>query len=261
MNVTRLLPALLFAALAGCATAPQGPSATAVAQLAPTGSVRVALLMTNPNFVTVSPGGEVGGVSVEIGKAIAARAGKSFEGVRYNSIVDILKDAGANKWDVAMMGIEPDRRAAVELSNPVFVTENTYLVPAGSALMTIRDVDRSGVVVTVAERSAQHNYLKDNLKDAKLVATKATTDAAAQVAAGQAQAMAANRSTLEELAGKMPGSRVLAGSYSLVTIGMGVPKGRAEAAALVDDVLREMRANGAIASAVKRANLKGVIVP
>ena len=250
---------LLSIALAGCAGM-SGPSGAAKAELASTGKVRVALINV-ANFVNQPVSAQPSGVGVDIGKALAARVGAPFEPVVYETVGGLLADARSGKWDVALLAADPARRADFEFSRPYALTQNTYLVRAGSGLMTIQDVDRKGVKIAVAVRSAQHNYLKANLKQADIREVEGTQQGAQELAAGRADAYAGNRTTLEELAVRMPGYRIVPGSFSDVRYALGVPKGRTAAAAYVDEFVGDMIASGAIAESIRRANLKGVTVP
>ena len=261
MNARTLIVAsALGLVAAGCAHM-SSPGEAAKAQLAPTGKVRVALLVTNSNFVNQPPGAELTGVGVDVAKAIAAHAGLPFEAVRYQSIADMLADARTGKWDATIVGIEPDRQAYLDFSPAFMHNQNSYLVPPGSALTTIADVDRKGVRITVAEKSAQHNYLQANLKYATLLPMKGNPQAVEAVSGGKAEAVAANRASLEDLAAKMPGYRVVDGSYSHVAVGVGIPKGRPAAAAYVDELVRHLRERGHIAESIARAKLRGAVVP
>jgi hypothetical protein len=71
-----------LAVMAGCAQAPQPTSAApapvspeARTQLAPTGTLRVAVLTSNPVIGAKNSAGELSGTTVEIGRALAASAG------------------------------------------------------------------------------------------------------------------------------------------------------------------------------------------
>jgi polar amino acid transport system substrate-binding protein len=242
--------------LAGCATTP-APSAAARAELAGTGKVRVALINVG-NYITQPQATPPTGLGVDMGKSLADRVGVPFEPVVYATVTALLSDARSGKWDVAILGYDPARAADFEFTRPYAFTENSYLVPAGSGLMTIADVDRKGVKVNVAARTAQFNYLKANLKQAEVNATPTNAQGAEELTAGKAQAFAANRTTLEELAAKMPGYRVVPGSFFELRYVLGVPKGRMAAAAYVDEFVRDYLASGAMAETITRANLKGV---
>ena len=255
MNRRHVFASLFAIALASCATA-WVPSAV-LEELCPTETVRVGII-DNPNFITTrSP--ELSGVGIELGKGLAKRIGAPFVPVVYPTAAALLADARSGKYDVAILGIEESRRANYEFTRPYALTQNTYLVPAGSGLMTIPDVDRAGVKVLVSDRTVQHNFLKANLKQAEVRGTDNTDQALAQLKAGGAHVFAGNRTTLEDLAASMPGARVISGSFSDVQYAFGVPKGRMAAASYVDEYVREAMASGTVADAIARAKLKGVV--
>ena len=65
-----------FALAAGCAQTPPAPSPEAKSQLAPSGTLRVAVLTSNPIIgVKDASSGEVKGTTVDLGRALAAGAG------------------------------------------------------------------------------------------------------------------------------------------------------------------------------------------
>jgi polar amino acid transport system substrate-binding protein len=245
--------------LAGCAMVPSASLDAARSELASTGKMRLAV-PENPNYLNVPMQPPYSGVAVDIGNAIAKDLGVAVEIVAYPTLPALLADAGS-KWDVTLIGIEASRRAVVDYSVPYAITPNSYLVPAGSALMTIPDVDRAGVRVAVSRGTIQHMHLQGALRQASVVSTDTTTTAARDLTEGRADALAANRSTVEDLASRMPGYRVLPGSFYEVQYAAGVPKGRSAAAAHVNRVIEQMRANGAIAAALAKANLKTLTVP
>jgi polar amino acid transport system substrate-binding protein len=257
------IAAVLFAtALAGCATMETSVDpARARSELAPTGKIRLAVITNNPNYLNQPMQQPYSGIAVDIGNALSKRIGAPMELVMYRTIGAILADAPAGKWDATLIGIEDSRRAVLEYSVAYAVTPNSYMVPAGSALMTIPAVDRGGVRIAASKGTIQHAHLKANLKSATVVDTATVTASVAELKDGRVDAIAANRPTLEDLAAKMPGYRVLPGSFMDVQYGMAVPKGRSAAAAQVDRLIREMRANGEIAAAIARANVKGLAVP
>ena len=93
--------ALLLAA--GCASVPSVPPA-ARAELASTGKLRVGLILSNEVLVTKDPGtGELRGVTVNLGKALAQRLGVPFEPVGYANPAALVKSFGADEWDIAFL--------------------------------------------------------------------------------------------------------------------------------------------------------------
>ena len=59
----------------------------------------------------------------------------------------------------------------------------------------------------------------------------------------------------------MPGYRIVPGSFMDVGYGLAVPKGRSAAAAVADQLIRDMRASGEIAAIFARHKITGLIVP
>jgi len=259
MNALRIAAAALLTALAGCATTPSIEAARS--ELAPTGKIRLAIPGNNPNYLNQPAQPPYSGVAVDIGNALSKRVGAPLEIVTYKSLTELLADATTGKWDAVLIGIEDSRRAIMEFSPPYAVTQNSYLVPPGSALMTITDVDRGGVRVAATQNTMQHNYLKANLKNATLVSAPNVTGSTDVLKAGKADAVAANRPTVESLAKTMPGYRVVPGSFMDVGYGLAVPKGRSAAAAVAGQLIRDMRANGEIAAMLARHKITGLAIP
>ena len=87
--------ALALLLVAGCASAPSVPPA-ARAELASTGKLRVGLILSNEVLVTKDPGtGELRGVTVNLGKALAQRLGVPFEPVKSKvATVELADQAG-----------------------------------------------------------------------------------------------------------------------------------------------------------------------
>jgi polar amino acid transport system substrate-binding protein len=253
--------ALLAVALPAGAQSPPVPSAAAKAQLAPNGKLRFAFTVSNPNYATQPAGEKLSGIGIDIGEALAKRLGVPLEVVRYTATAENVADAKSGKWDVAILGIEASRKASMDFTSPYAVTKNSYVVPAGSALKTIPDVDRKGVKVAVSANTAQHVYLKDALKSAALVPVANNLASTEELKAGRVDAVAANQNTLEAIVERMPGYRVIPGSYSDVQYSLAVPKGREAGAAFLDAFVKHLRSSGAIQKSLDQHKLKGVTVP
>jgi polar amino acid transport system substrate-binding protein len=97
MNKIGLLPAMAVAAIvAGCASSPTLPSAAAKAELAPTGTLRIAVFTGNPvigskNATT----GEVVGTTAILGRELALRAGLPATLIEYTAVAKMVEDATA----------------------------------------------------------------------------------------------------------------------------------------------------------------------
>ena len=117
-----------------------------IADLAPTGVLRAGINLSNFLLVTgKSPSGDPEGVAPDMAREIATRLGVPVKYVTFNSPGELADQAGKGVWDVGLIGAEP-QRAEMILFSPAYVEiEATYLVPAGSRLNTIGDVDTAGL--------------------------------------------------------------------------------------------------------------------
>ena len=57
--------------------------------------------------------------------------------------------AGTNAWDIGLIGAEPQRAEKIAFTAAYCEIEATYLVPKGSALQTIADVDSAERPISV----------------------------------------------------------------------------------------------------------------
>src|SRR5262249_35668484 len=154
MACRRQVASLAISLLAGCASVPSVPPA-ARSDLAPTGKLRVGLILSNQVLVSKDPQtGELRGVTVVLGKALAQRLGIPFEAVGYSNPPALVQSFGRSEWAVAFLAFDPARAQDVDFSPPYMVVDNTYLVPPASKVESVEAVDRPGLKVAVPDRSA-----------------------------------------------------------------------------------------------------------
>ena len=228
--------------------------------LAPTGKLRVAFIVA-PLYATKDPtSGELRGVAVDLGKELARRTGVPFEPAGYPNPPAVIRGAHSGEWDVALMGINAERSAAMDFSAPYMEVEQGYLVRAGVPILDASGVDKAGIRIGVIEKSGADLHLSGTLKNATLVRAN-LGDLFSQMAAGKLDVIAATKAALHSAAAKQPGARVLDGRILVEPIGMGVPKGRDAAAARhVWQFVEDAKAQGMVKEAIERAGLRGVTV-
>lgn len=117
--------------------------------------------------------------------------------------------------------------------------EATYLVPAGSPLGTVAEVDAPGVEIAVTARTAYDLWLERNIARATLVASSTVAEALDDFLANRRAALAGLRPGLVADLARVPGGRLLPGHYATVQQAIGTP--RAKAAAL-DEIVRFIEA-------------------
>src|SRR5258708_3918641 len=246
--------------LSSCATAPQVPPA-ARSELAPTGTLRVGINLQN--FLLVNKeraGGEYSGIAVDLGRELGRRLGVPVELVAFDTAGKLADAVKAGAWDVAFLGNEPTRANEIAFSAAYLEIEAGYLVPAGSPIRTIEDVDREGVRVAVNAKSAYDLYLTRNLQRAKLFRAP-TVDASYELfVSDKLDALAGLKPRLVMDAEKLPGSRVLEGRFSAVQPSIGTPQGRPSGATHLRQFPEGAKASGVVAPALERHAVRGVSV-
>ncbi|MBS0243697.1 MAG: transporter substrate-binding domain-containing protein, partial [Proteobacteria bacterium] len=146
------------------------PSADVKAELTPTGVLRAGINMSNFLLVTgKTPSGDPVGVSPDMAAEVARRLGVPLKLIAYKSPGELGDDAGNNVWDIGNIGAEPQRAKTIAFTAAYCEIQSTYLVPAGSPIKTIADVDKPGIRISVTGRSAYGLWLENNIKQATLV--------------------------------------------------------------------------------------------
>ncbi len=238
------------------------PSPAAVAALAPTGTLRAAINLSNFLLVTGrdDDGGPVG-VSPDMARELARRLGVGIELLTYKSPGDLADDAVNDVWDIGNIGAEPARAASIAFTAAYCEIECTYLVPAGSSITSIEQVDQPGIKIVSTPRAAFDLWLEDNIRNATLHRPEKLSGAFAMFAEGGYDALAGLRPGLIKDVEKLPGARLLDGKFSSVQQAMGTPRGRDEAGfAYLTAFVEEMKATGFVADRIAAHSVVGLSV-
>jgi polar amino acid transport system substrate-binding protein len=247
--------------LAACASAPPAPTPAAKAELAPTGTLRVAVFTGNPVLGSRDKEtGEVSGTTASMGRALAKAAGVPAKIIGYSAIAKLVEDAKTGEWDVAVVAFDPSRRNVIDFAPPHIVVDLTYLVAPGSSIRSVPEADRPGMSIAAARGAATTLFLERTLKAAKVVQADNEPAAFGLVKEGRAQVYAQNRYMLLGLADGLPGARVLEDRFSAAEMCLVVPKGRTAALAYVSDFVEQSKQSGAVQRAIDEAKLRGVAV-
>jgi polar amino acid transport system substrate-binding protein len=136
----------------------------------------------------------------------------------------------------------------------------TYLVPAGSPLKTLAEVDRPGVRIAVAERSAYDLWLSRHIAQAELVRAPGLDAAYQQFVHDKLDALAGLRPRLLQDVEQLPGARILDGRFTAVQQAVGTAKGNEAGAAFLRNFVEEAKASGLIARLIARHQVRGLTV-
>ena len=230
-------------------------------ELAPSGTLRVGL--NHGNFLLVTPGSsatEPRGVAPDLARELARRLGVPIEFTKYETAGALGDAVRTGAWDVAFLGAEPQRATEIAFTAAYLEIPATYLVPAGSPIRTLADVDREGVRIAVAEKSAYELWLTRNIKHAKLVLTKGIDASYNAFVNDKLEVLSGLRPRLISDVQKLPGARLLDGQFTAVQQAIGTPKARAAGATFLRTYVEEVKASGFVGEAITRNGSQGVSV-
>ena len=240
-----------------------GPSpaipAAAKAELTRTGKLRAGINFSNVLLTTLGPNGEQGGVAVEFARELARRLEVPLEIIPYQSAGALADSVSTGAWDISVLGDEPERAKVIAFAPPLTEIEATYLVPAGSTIRSVSEVDRPGIRIVSPAKSAYDLYLTRTIKNAQLVQIAGTKAAEAHFVKEKLEALAGLKPVLLEFAPTLPGSRILDGNFTVVRHTVGMPRdGRDAAAAYLRDVVEDVKATGLVTQWIKKSGVKGL---
>ena len=229
-----------------------------VAQLAPTGVLRAGINMSNFLLVTgEASDGDPDGVSPDMARAIAEKLGVECTLIPFKTPAEIADSAGKDVWDIGNIGAEPQRAAVMDFTAAYAEIEATYMVPAGSPIQSIGQVDREGIRIAHPPRSAYGLWLENNIKNAELVPAEGLAGAFELFVNEGLEALAGLRPGLVKDVEKLPGGRILDGQFSAVQQAVGVNKGNGVAYAFLKKFVEEAKASGFVANLIEKHGVQG----
>jgi polar amino acid transport system substrate-binding protein len=232
-----------------------------IAELAPTGVLRAGINLGNFLLVTgKNAAGDPEGVAPDMAAEIAKRLGVKVKYVPFKTPGELADQAGKGVWDVGLIGAEPQRAETIAFTAAYSEIEATYLVPGGSRLNTVAEVDAAGVRIAVTGRSAYGLWLDRNIKHAELVRSDTLDTAYEQFVRDKLEALAGLRPRLISDVEKLPGARIIAGKFTAVQQAVGTARKNVAGAAFLRGVVEEAKASGLVARFIERHQVQGLSV-
>jgi len=232
-----------------------------VSELAPTGKLRAGINMSNFLLVTgKAENGDPQGVSPEMAAEIAHRLGVEVEYVPFKTPGELADAALDNVWDIGNIGAEPQRAQHIDFTAAYVEIKATYLVPPGSVIQSIEDVDQVGNRIAVSARSAYDLWLERNINNAELVRVSGLDASFEAFEQQNLEALAGLEPRLLSDVGRMPGARILDGQFTAVQQAIGTQKTNAKAAAWLKDFVEEAKASGLVRSFIDKHKVVGLSV-
>ena len=234
-------------------------TANAKKQLTPTGKLRVGVnlgnfLLVNKDAAT----GELRGVVPDLAAELARRLGTTAELIGFPGAGQVADGAKTGAWDVGFIGAEPQRAEEIAFTLAYLEIPATYLVPAGSPIQTLAEVDRAGVRIATAARSAYDLYLSRNLKNAQLMRAEGIPASYDLFVKEKLDVLSGLLPRLVSEVARLPGARILDGKFTAIQQAIGTPKDRAAAAEYLREFVADIKASGLVARLIETHGVKGV---
>lgn len=228
-------------------------------QLTPEGKLRVAIAIApapSAQFAISDGSGAYRGVAVILGCALAKRLGVEAELIAHNGSGEVQNSAADNKWDVAFLPVDEERKKFVDFGNAYHILQSTYLVGPAAKLSSVAEANRAGVRIGGVANTATFRTSNKTAPNAAHTAYEKAEQAVAALQEGKLDAIAFSRESLTGLQAKVPGSRILDGGFMNSTTSVAVPKGKPAALAYVSEFIEEAKASGLVRQAFDEMGLK-----
>jgi polar amino acid transport system substrate-binding protein len=171
----------------------------------------------------------------------------------YDNSGQVTDAVAKGECDIAFMPQDAERAKRVDFGPAYYFIESTYLVPAGSTIKSIDEVNRPGrriiaISNTTTARSARRTAPNASVEEVPSV--DQMTEMAKQ---GQGDAFALSHDSFAGLLPNLPGARVLPGNFQQTGIAVAVPMGRPVALRIAGELLEVAKASGLVRRALNAA--------
>jgi polar amino acid transport system substrate-binding protein len=231
--------------------------AAVLQQLAPSGKLRVAIAVSpypSAQFA-VKDGDTFRGVAVTLGRALARKAGIDVELLPHKASGEIQNSAADNKWDVAFLPVDAERKKFVDFGSAYHLLQSTFLVSPRSNLRSVKDADAKGIGIGGVANTATFRAATKATPNATHIEFAGVDAAVQAMTEGRIEAIALSRESLLGLLGKIPGGRILDDAFLNSSTAVCVPKGKPAALAYVSEFIEEAKASGLVRKALDEMGL------
>jgi polar amino acid transport system substrate-binding protein len=221
---------------------PLGIAADVLADLALTGKLRAGVNYSNFVLATKDPAtGEPRGIAPDLARQIAQQLKVPIEFVTFETAGKMADAVTTGAWDIAFLANEPERANEILFTPPYLEIDAGYLVPPGSAIRDFADIDRSGIRIVIAVKSAYDLFLSRTLRHATLVRAQGMPGSYEMFLDQKLDVLAGIKPWLSMIAGKLRGSRILDGHFMSVQQCIGTPRGREAGAKFLREFVEELK--------------------
>src|SRR5215218_7437790 len=180
-------------------------------EIAPTGKLRVAIAISPAGgaFWSTKTATGYAGVPVDLGKAMAEQLGVPVEYVAHNNSGQIVDATSNGTWDVTFLPKDPEREGKMSFGPIYEVADATYITKPNSTVTNFASLDQPGIKVAAVNNTTTMRGAIAHLKNAKVTGYQTYNEIEGLLKSGEIDAFALSRETLNDMARKIPGTRVL----------------------------------------------------
>jgi len=216
----------------------------------------------SPTSLVVNPKtGERAGVALELGQALGKQLGVPVQVIEFDRLALVLEALYARSVDFTVTNATEARAKDMAFSPPLIQLELGYLVPPGSTIVTVGDVDRPGVRVGVSAGSSSQGVLTRTYQRAVVVPVRSIKQGQEMLREGKLDAFATNKGILFEMSDDLPGFRVLDGRWGLENLAIAIRLGRSGGMPYLRQFALDVQASGQLKAIITRAGLRGTARP
>jgi polar amino acid transport system substrate-binding protein len=227
-------------------------------QLAPTGKLRGGIV-TAPAasaFFAIRSKGEVKGVTVDLIRTFSRALKLPLELQVYNNSGQVTDAVAKGECDIAFMPQDAERAKRVDFGPAYYFIESTYLVPVGSTIKSIDEVNRPGRRIVVISNTTTARSARRTAPNASVEEVASVDQMTEMAQQGQGDAFALSHDSFAGLLPKLPGARVLPGNFQQTGIAIAVPKGRPVALKIASELLEAAKTSGLVRRALDAAGFR-----
>jgi glutamate transport system substrate-binding protein len=217
---------------------------TTMAELQDAGEIAIGVKYDVPPFGLNNPQtGEVEGFDVDLGRYIAERLGVEpvFREATSDNRIPLLVD-GTIDLILSTMTITEERDLEIDFSEPYYIANGDVLVPEGSDIQTLDDLN--GKRVCTALGSTYADTIKKEAPDAELRLVDLYSECFDQIQTGAIDAVSTDDVILTGMVAQDDSLEILGLEYTTEPYGAGIPDGDTEFKQFVDESIAEFIDSG-----------------
>ena len=229
-----------------------------VKQLAPKGYLRAAINLSNFLLVTgKESNGDPQGVSPDMAKALANELNVDIKLITFNRPGELADAISEDAWDIGNIANEPERAKSITFSLPYTTIESTFLIRNGLNINSLQDVDKKGIKIAVAERSAYDLWLTENIKNANLIRAKSIDESFSVFQENKYEVLAGLRPKLIDDIKKTTDCYLLDEPFTFINQCIGSKPGNLDAKNFINNFVKKNIENGFIKNLLSKYNVLG----